>query len=57
MEAMKRYRIGQYVYWYNPKDPDLPDFAVCIDEEEKPKPKAKKKAAKAENKAVEPENK
>ena len=54
MEALKRYRIGERIYWYNPKDPDLPSFAEPLDQ---PKPKAKKKAVKAENKALEPENK
>lgn len=56
MEAMKRYRIGQLVFWYRPKD--APEGAVCVDEPEpKPEPNAKKKAAKAKNKAVTPENK
>lgn len=54
MEAMKRYRINGLVYWYHPED--APEGAECLDAP-KPKPKAKKKAVKAENKALEPENK
>ena len=56
MEAMKRYRIGGRVFWYHPED--APEGAECLDAPKpEPKPKAKKKAVKAENKAVEPENK
>lgn len=51
MEAMKRYRIGQFVYWYRPSD--APKGAECIDD---PKP-VKKAAPKPKNKAVKPENK
>ena len=54
LEAMKRYRIGNRAFWYKPED--APEGAECLDAP-KPKPKAKKKAVKAENKAVEPENK
>lgn len=56
MEAMKRYRIGQLVFWYKPDD--APEGAVCLDEEPKPaKPKAEAKAVKPKNKAVKAETK
>ena len=54
MEAMKRYRINGRVFLFKPED--APEGAECLDTP-KPKPKAKKKAIKAENKALEPENK
>lgn len=50
MEAMKRYRIGQFVYWYRPSE--APKGAECLDD-----PKPAKKAVAPKNKAVKPADK
>ena len=57
MDKRKRYEVNGRIRLFDPSDPLLPKNAVRIDPKPAPKPKAKKKAVKAENKAVEPENK
>lgn len=55
MEAMKRYRIGQLVFWYRPED--APKGAECLDEEPKAEKPKKKAAPKPKNKALTPDTK
>lgn len=51
-DKRKRYKVNGFIFLYDPDDPLLPKDAKLLEEA-----KPKKKAAKAKNKALEPENK
>ena len=63
----KLYEVNGKLFWYDPKDPNLPKSAKLVKKEKpeaaeekpeaEPKPKPKAKAVKPANKAVKAENK